>query len=33
MKLEGKLRQHEFFKGRWWDVLLYGILASEWNPV
>jgi ribosomal-protein-alanine N-acetyltransferase len=33
MKLEGKLRQHEFFKGRWWDVLLYGILASEWNPL
>lgn len=31
MKLEGKLRQHQFLKERWWDVLLYGILASEWQ--
>lgn len=31
MRREGRLREHEFFKGRWWDVLLYGILASEWR--
>ena len=28
---EGRLRDHEHFGGRWWDVLLYGVLASEWK--
>ena len=28
---EGKLRSKEFFKGRWWDTLLYAILANEWQ--
>ena len=28
---EGRLREHEYFGGRWWDVLLYGVLASEWE--
>jgi [ribosomal protein S5]-alanine N-acetyltransferase len=30
MRLEGILRQHEYFSERWWDVHWYGILASEW---
>ena len=30
---EGKLRSNEFFKGRWWDTLLYALLADEWQPV
>jgi len=30
MQLEGRLREVEFFKGRWWDVLLYAALDSEW---
>jgi RimJ/RimL family protein N-acetyltransferase len=30
MRCEGR-RQHEWFKGRWWDVLLYGILQGEWQ--
>lgn len=31
MRLEGRLRQNEYFKGRWWDTLLYGILDFEWH--
>jgi RimJ/RimL family protein N-acetyltransferase len=30
LKLEGRLREKEYFKGRWWDTLMYGILESEW---
>ncbi|HEV2131627.1 MAG TPA: GNAT family protein [Longimicrobiaceae bacterium] len=31
MLREGRLRENEFFKERWWDTLLYGILAREWT--
>jgi RimJ/RimL family protein N-acetyltransferase len=31
MRQEGRLREHDYFKGRWWDVLLYGILHNEWQ--
>lgn len=31
LRPEGRLRENEYFKGRWWDTLLYGILESEWN--
>ena len=31
MKKEGRLRQNEYFKGRWWDTLLYGLLVDEWR--
>lgn len=31
MRLEGRLRENEFYKGRRWDTLLYGILANEWE--
>ena len=30
-KQEGRLRSNEFFKGRWWDTLLYALLAEEWQ--
>ena len=30
-KQEGRLRRNEFFKGRWWDTLLYALLAEEWE--
>jgi RimJ/RimL family protein N-acetyltransferase len=30
MKLEARVRQNEYFKGRFWDTLVYGILESEW---
>ena len=29
---EGRLRRNEYFKGRWWDTLLYGLLSDEWLP-
>ena len=32
MRLEGRLREKEYYKGRWWDWLLYGILEREWRP-
>jgi len=31
MQHEGRLREKEFYKGRWWDTLMYGILADEWE--
>jgi ribosomal-protein-alanine N-acetyltransferase len=32
MREEARLRDHERFKGRFWDVLLFGILREEWPP-
>ena len=31
MRREGRLRDHERYKGRYWDTLLYGILQPEWR--
>ena len=31
MRPEGRLRENEWFKGRWWDTLLYSILDHEWE--
>ena len=31
MQLEGRLRENEYFKGRWWDTLLFAILDFEWQ--
>ena len=31
MKLEGRLRENQYFKGKWWDTLMYAILADEWK--
>ena len=31
MRLEVRLRDHQHFKGRFWDLSLYGILRSEWQ--
>lgn len=31
MRLEGRLRENEYFKGRWWDTLIYAILEDEWR--
>lgn len=33
MRQEGCLREHDYFKDRWWDVLLYGILYDEWQAL
>lgn len=31
MRQEGHLREDEFFKGRYWDTLIYGMLEEEWR--
>ncbi len=31
MRPEGRLRENERFKGRWWDTLIYAILVQEWG--
>jgi RimJ/RimL family protein N-acetyltransferase len=31
MQLEGRLRDKEYYKGRWWDKLLFAILEDEWR--
>jgi RimJ/RimL family protein N-acetyltransferase len=31
MRLEGRLREKEYYKGRWWDTLMYATLADEWE--
>jgi [ribosomal protein S5]-alanine N-acetyltransferase len=33
MRQEGHLRENEYFKGRWWDTLMYGLLDHEWQQV
>ena len=33
MQQEGRLRQNEHYKGRWWDTLLYAILHEEWQAL
>ena len=30
---EGRLRRNEYFKGRWWDTLLYALLRDEWKEL
>lgn len=30
LREEGRLRENEFFKGRWWDTLVFGLLKDEW---
>ncbi|OGO50978.1 MAG: GNAT family N-acetyltransferase [Chloroflexi bacterium RBG_16_68_14] len=32
LRQEGRLRENEYFKDRWWDTLLYGLLRSQWKP-
>jgi RimJ/RimL family protein N-acetyltransferase len=31
MRQEGRLREHEYFKGRYWDTLIYSMLEEEWR--
>ena len=31
MHREGHLRENEFYKGRWRDTLMYGMLENEWR--
>ena len=31
LRAEGRLRENEYFKERWWDTLLFGLLEHEWR--
>jgi RimJ/RimL family protein N-acetyltransferase len=31
MRPEGRQREKEYFKGRWWDTLLFAMLDEEWH--
>jgi [ribosomal protein S5]-alanine N-acetyltransferase len=31
LRREGRLREADWFKGRWWDGLIYGMLDDEWR--
>jgi len=31
LRLEGRLHENEYFKNRWWDTLLFGVLNGEWR--
>ena len=31
MRLEGHLREKEYYKNRWWDTLMYAILVDQWE--
>jgi RimJ/RimL family protein N-acetyltransferase len=31
MRCEGHLRENKYYRGRWWDTLMYAILADEWQ--
>ncbi|HEX5838674.1 MAG TPA: GNAT family protein [Anaerolineales bacterium] len=31
MQLEGRLRENEYYKDRWWDTLMYATLLREWD--
>ena len=31
MRLERRMRDHQYFKGRWWDTLSYAISYDEWR--
>lgn len=31
MQQEGRLRENQWMKGRWWDSLVFAILVDEWH--
>lgn len=31
MRREAHFREHQWYKGRWWDTLIYAILDHEWR--
>ena len=31
MRREARFREHQWFKGRWWDTLVYALLDHEWR--
>ena len=33
MRREAHFREHQYYRNRWWDTLIYAILAPEWRFV
>ena len=33
MRQEARFREHQRFRGRWWDSLIYAILDREWSMI
>ena len=33
MRQEARFREHQHFKGHWWDTLIYAILDREWLAI
>ena len=33
MREEGRQREKEYFKGRWWDTRLFAVLDHEWRAL
>lgn len=31
MRLEGELRHTKYFKGRWWNTVIYALLKDDWT--
>lgn len=31
LRREAHFRQHRWYRGRWWDTLVFAILAEEWQ--
>jgi RimJ/RimL family protein N-acetyltransferase len=31
MRLEGEFVHHKFFRGRWWNTVVYAVLREEWG--
>ena len=31
MRLEGELVRNRFFRARWWNTVIYALLADEWS--
>ena len=31
MRIEGVLRENQYFKGRWWNTTILALLRTEWR--
>jgi len=33
MRREAHFREFEWYRGRWWDTLIYAVLEREWRSL
>ena len=33
MRREAHFREHQYYRNRWWDTLIYAILSHEWREL